>query len=190
MKKKLIIIGLIIVAIMGFCSFCYYKDNIRFKISYEFLNLVEDSNGKIVKVDIPIDNKIEYVNGKKLISILKEETGVVYFGYSACPWCRSVIGSLIDAVKEEKIGKLYYVNIKDDLSDVKEELFELLDGYLRDENGKKAIASPNVFFIKDGKIMKNYVGANDVVDYPYKEITEKEKNKLKQMYIDGIEMIK
>lgn len=190
MKKKLIIVGFIVLLVFSLSLFCYFNDNIRFKISYEFLNLVEDGNGKIVKVNIPFDNKIEYTNGQKLISILKEGTGIVYFGYNSCPWCRNIIESLIAAAKEKNIDKIYYVNIKSDFSDIRNDLYDLLDDYLEEKDGVKGLSSPDVFFIKNGKVMINYIGANGIVEFPYDKKTKEEKEKIKQMYIDGIEMIK
>ena len=55
MKKKLIIIGSVLLFLILVVFFCYQNDNIRFKISYGYINYIEYNNGKKIKVDIPFD---------------------------------------------------------------------------------------------------------------------------------------
>ena len=46
MKKKIFIIGIISLITIMVGIICYTNDSIRFKISYEYINLVEYDNGK------------------------------------------------------------------------------------------------------------------------------------------------
>lgn len=190
MKKKLIVIGLIVFVFAGIGIFCFLNDNIRFKISYEFLNLVEDSNGKNVKVNIPFDNRIKYLDEKNIMPVLENETGIVYFGYISCPWCRSIIESLISVVKENDIKKLYYVDVHSNLNNISSQLYDYLDDYVEERDGKKGIPSPSIFFIKDGNVVLHYKGSMGIFDYPYKKLSLEEKQEIKRLYQIGIEMIK
>ena len=192
MKKKIFIIGIISLIIILVGVICYNNDSIRFKISYEYINLVEYNNGKTIKVDIPLNNKIKYLENKEIIEFLENGTGIVYFGYNTCPWCRNIIEPLIEVANEEKINTIYYVNSKENLSNIKKDLYEILDKYLRTDPDtlKKRLAVPDVYFIKDGKIMFHHIGSVDSYSNPYKEMNGKQKKELKEIYRNGIEAIK
>lgn len=192
MKKKLIIISIILV-LLGIICFCLYQnDSIRFKISYEYINIVEYNNGKKIKVSIPFDNKIKYLNEDNIMKYLKEETGVFYFGYNTCPWCRNAIPVLIDTVKENNIDTIYYIDIhKVKISNIKKELFNYLgDNLKEDEEGNKGLAVPDVYFIKEGKIIGHHIGTVDSYYNPYKEMTNKQKEELSNIYESFIKEMK
>lgn len=88
-------------------------DSIKFKEEYESLNGTSDSNGNQVRsILIDEDNPIIYANETDIISMIeRKESFVVYFGFKSCPWCRSVIPSLISAAKENGVTKIYYVDV-------------------------------------------------------------------------------
>jgi len=185
MKKKIVIIISSILILLGLICFCLYQnDSIRFKFSYEYINFMEYNNGKKIEIDIPIDNKIKYLNEKNVIKYLKEKTGIFYFGYNTCPWCRNVVPILIDTVKENNIDTIYYIDIHNlDLSDIKEELFNFLGDNLReDDDGKKVLAVPDVYFIKNGNIIGHHLGSVDSYHNPYKKMTTNEKKELSDIY--------
>lgn len=88
-------------------------DSIKFKEEYEILNGISDANGNPNRsILIDEDNPIIYANETDILSMIdNKESFVVYFGFSACPWCRSVIPSLLSAAKENGITKIYYVDV-------------------------------------------------------------------------------
>ncbi len=88
-------------------------DAIKFKEEYEALNGVSNANGvQNRSILIDEDNPLIYANENDILSMIEnKESFVVYFGFSACPWCRSVIPSLISAAKENGITKIYYVDV-------------------------------------------------------------------------------
>jgi 23S rRNA pseudouridine955/2504/2580 synthase len=45
------------------------------------------------------------------VKIENKETFVVYFGFSDCPWCRSVVEELIHVAKDLNVEKLYYAEV-------------------------------------------------------------------------------
>lgn len=192
MRKKGLIIGIFLLVII-FVSIIiiYTNDNLRFKLSYEYINLVEYSNGKTIKVNIPIDNNIKYLENDEVISFFKTGTGIIYFGYDTCPWCRNMIEPLIEVVKEENIDTIYYVDSKK-VKSIKDDLYKILDKYLRvdSETNEKRFAVPDVYFIKDGKIMSHHIGTVDSYKNPYKKMTISQKKELKKIYKEKIEAIK
>lgn len=188
----MIIVGLILVFIFGIGFYCYQNENIRFKLSYEYINYMEYSNGKKIKVSIPLDNRIKYISEEELIDLLENGTGILYLGYNTCPWCRNSVPILIDTVRKNKINTIYYVDIhKLDIGSIREELFQILDSYLEEnDEGKKVLAVPDVYFLKDGNIIGEHRGTVDSYHNPYQGMTEKQKKELTNIYQNFIEEMK
>ena len=89
------------------------EDEIKFKNEYESLNETKRSNGEInKKIEIDTDNNIVYISIDEASDLLKEGSGIIYFGFSACPWCRNALPSLINAMKVTKLDTIYYVNLR------------------------------------------------------------------------------
>lgn len=193
MKKRLFIIIGVVVLIVGLIIFCLYQvDSIRFKFSYEYVNMLEYNNGKKIKVKIPYDNKIKYLNEQDLLTFLKEGTGVLYFGYNTCPWCRNAVPILIDTVKTNDIDTIYYADIhKLNISSIRDELYDILNLYLEENNeGKKVLAVPDVYFIKNGNIIGEHRGIVDSYHNPYNKMNDSQKEELKTIYQSFIEEMK
>ena len=176
----------------GITLYIISKDNFRFKLDYEIANFNEYSNGKKIKVNIPFNNRIKYIDSEKLLNILKKGTGIVYFGYSTCPWCRNSVPILIDTCLKNDIDVIYYVDIHSvNLSSIKDELFMLLDSYLRvDENGNKRLAVPVVYAVKKGKIKGHHIGTVSSYKNPTKGMNKKQKKELEKIYTNLIKEIK
>lgn len=192
MKKKIIVISILVCILIVIGIILYSNDEIRFKYSYEYLNKVEYTNGKKIKVFIPWDNRIKYLNEKKLLDFLDNGTGVLYFGYNSCPWCRNIVPILIDASKKNKIDTIYYVDThKLKNSSIKDSLFQKLDSYLeKDSEGKNVLAVPCVYFLKDGNIVKNHLGTIESYHDPYTPMTDSQKEELYNIYDSYIKEIK
>lgn len=192
-KKKILISSLIIFIILILGGIVlYFNDSFHFKLSYEYINYVDYNNGKKIKVSIPFDNRIEYVNEEELIDLLERGTGVLYFGYNTCPWCRNVVPVLIDTVKKSNVDNIYYADLhKLDMKLIRSKLYKILNSYLRDdEEGKKVLAVPDVYFIKKGKIIGHHRGAVDGYNNPYKKMKSREKKELSNIYQRFIEEMK
>lgn len=192
MKKKILIITVIIVIISIVAIITYTDDELHFKISYEYINYIEYNNGKKIKVSIPANNKIKYVSNTELLDILNKQTGIVYFGYNTCPWCRNAVPILIDAVKKNNIETIYYADIhKLKLSSIKEELYSKLSQYLHEDNeGEKVLAVPGVYFLVDGEIVCNHTGTVESYHNPYNKMTKKQQEELLDIYDKCIKEMK
>lgn len=116
MKKRFIFILFIFIGlfIITWCS--NNKDSLKFKEEYESLNGTKtsysDSNYR--SVNISKRNPFVYSTADDILDMINnKETFYVYFGSSYCPWCRSVVEEAINSSIDNKIDKIYYVDIWD-----------------------------------------------------------------------------
>jgi hypothetical protein len=193
-KKKLmvvidILLGAILVGIMTFGIYQYLKsDGEKFKAEYEALN------NENVNINISKNNPIKYVTLDEVFDIIQNKTGVIYFGFPGCPWCRNMIPVLFEAAKNNNIDTIYYFNprnVKKSDNDEYNKLKEILNEYLsEDENGQKVLYVPDVYFIKDGKIVGHHLGTVDSQADPTISLTEEEKNELLDIFNELFEKIR
>lgn len=191
MKKKIIITSIILIIVTITCFCLYQVDSIRFKFSYEYINLLEYNNGKKIKVNIPWNNQIKYLKENEVIDFLNSETGIIYFGYNDCPWCRNIVEPLLEIAEEENIDTVYYVDTHS-IKSITDDLYKVLNDYLKTdpETNKKRLAVPDVYFIKEGKIMTHHIGTVDSYNNSYLGMNKTQIEELKDIYRKGIEMIK
>ncbi len=106
---------------------------------------------------VPVDNVFKYTTAKEVVELFKEKQAVIFFGFKECKWCQSYAPILNDYAKENSIDTIYYVDIKEDRANNTEDyqaLVKLLNKYLsKDDEGNKRIYVPDVYFVKDGKII-------------------------------------
>ncbi len=193
-KKKLmvvidILLGAILVGIMTFGIYQYLKsDGEKFKAEYETLN------NENVNINISKNNPIKYVTLDEVFDIIQNKTGVIYFGFPGCPWCRNMIPVLFEAAKNNNIDTIYYFNPRDIRKSDNEDynkLKEILNEYLsEDENGQKVLYVPDVYFIKDGKIVGHHLGTVDSQEDPTISLTDEEKNELLDIFNELFEKIR
>ena len=193
-KKKLmvvidILLGAILVGIMTFGIYQYLKsDGEKFKAEYEALN------NENININISKNNPIKYVTLDEVFDIIQNKTGVIYFGFPGCPWCRNMIPVLFEAAKNNNIDTIYYFNprnVKKSDNDEYNKLKEILNEYLsEDENGQKVLYVPDVYFIKDGKIVGHHLGTVDSQEEPTISLTEEKKNELLDIFNELFEKIR
>lgn len=208
-KKNIIIVVLIaIITLLALASIITIYNNknsdaLKFKEEYESLNgTTREKDGKTIRsITIPKNNPMVYSDADEIVDMINnKETFVVYFGFNDCPWCRSVISTLIEVSKDEGLEKVYYVDVKEirdtiELdsngnvnttikgSDGYYKLLKLLDGVLEDYNlfdenknevstGEKRIYAPNVVAIVNGKAEKLESGISDKQTDGYMKLTE------------------
>lgn len=219
MKKKIVygLIGIILVVVLILSSFTIQnekisKDEKRFKLEYEKFNGTKNLSGvSYLSVKIPEKNGIVYVSTKKAAKILKSGTGVIYFGYPESSWSRHILSSLFTAREITGLDTIYYCNayserdekrLKDDGSievikdgsnsyyKILEELGNKADSYqgLNDNNIKR-LYFPTVVFVKNGNITDIHVSTLPSHTKERKNLTEKQKNELEQIYEKAINKI-
>ena len=88
-------------------------DAILFKNEYEALNntISEKTGGKMQELSISSTNPVQILNEEKVLQVLKNGTGILYFGFAECPWCRNLLPVLLESLERLSIERLYYLNI-------------------------------------------------------------------------------
>ena len=191
--KKILKICLFIVLLISLTG-CNEQNNssnddaLRFKEEYEALN------NQSVVMEINEENPIKYVDFEEVIDLLTNGTGVIYFGFSGCPWCRNMLPVLFDVATNNNIDKVYYFNpsnIRKSDDENYQKLTNLLDNYLlENEEGKKTLYVPDVYFVKDGQIVGHHLSTVDSQIDPFVSLTEEQTNELKEIYQNLFKKIK
>lgn len=146
-------------------------DNIKFKNEYK---------------NVPEENIFTYATSNEIIKMLDSGTGVIYLGFPSCEWCQAYTPILNEIAKESEIEKIYYHNIYNDRKNDTinyQKLIKLLNNNLMyDDEGKKRIFVPDVYIVKNGKIIghdneSSVITKND--ETPESYWTEEKKENLK-----------
>ena len=154
MKKNILVISLLLIVLLltGCTKETVGKDAKKFKEDYEALNGVTIKDDiKHRSITIPEKNPIEYKTFEEISKMIDDkESFVLYVGFSACPWCRSVIPYVLEVAKEKKINTIYYVNVRSDNTKATD-----LRGYYKlDKDNKPVVdipADPNYYKgVKEG----------------------------------------
>lgn len=197
-KRSLFIIlmvALFCVALVGiyFSTGHVLHDTMKFKKEYESYNNQEVNGKKYVPVQINNNDQITYLAEEELLKKMNQETAVFYFGFPTCPWCRNMIEPLLETTKKHNVT-LYYFNpseLRASNSDTYQKLIKKLKNYLsKNEEGKETLYVPDVYFIKDGKIVGNHLGTVDSQKDPYVSLTESERKELVDIYNQHIKKMK
>ena len=200
MKKLFLFLVISLLLITG----CKDKnsDAYKFKQEYESLNGTVSASGKQIReIIIEDNNPMIYKTADEIVEMIEnKETFLVYFGFAKCPWCRSVLPTLLSAASDLKLDKIYYVDVLEirdtlELNDKNElitktkgtdayyKLLELLNDVLddynmTDSNGKKIdthekrIYAPNVVGVINGKADKMTTGISSMQNDAYMDLTE------------------
>ena len=154
MKSKTIIfsVGLVVlaVAILAIGAFLSQRpaesDAVRFNRDYQMVGT---------------DNVFKYVTADEAAEVLKSGTDVVFFGFSACPWCQAYSYILYEVAQETGVSQIYYCDILDDRTKhthAYEEILQTAEEHLSlDEDGNHRVFVPAFAAVKDGVI----IGYND-----------------------------
>jgi len=225
-RNKLLLRGsiLLVVGVISLIGVIYYnvknnpfKDNtevtdaVKFKSEYEILNDKTEGNYEYLSISIDKDNPVKYLQDSEVDDFLNEGTGIIYFGFPKCPWCRNAVPVLLDAEKEKNINEIYYFNALD-MRDIKKldengnivttkegteeyknivnKLYDYLDVYegLNDDSIKR-LYFPNIFFIQNGKVVANHMATVESQTDPNITLNDEQYQELKKIYLDGIDKI-
>lgn len=168
-----------------------------FKVEYEALN--DEHPHMIVPENLNI-HTLDFAGTKEL---LEKGTGILYFGFPTCPWCRNLLPELFVAMQENGIQDLYYFNpkaIRDKKSlneageiivetptspeyqyllDKMDSILPVYEG-LNDESIKRLYV-PMVVVLKDGKILGHHFNTLDEQIDAHIPLTEEQKKKLRSL---------
>ncbi|MFV0250221.1 MAG: hypothetical protein ACK5HP_04235 [Bacilli bacterium] len=217
MKKLLIIPTILIVIVLIITGILIINnkneinitDATKFKEEYEeFNNKKTRSGDTYLSLSISEENIIEYSSVDKILELLESGTGVIYFGYPECPWCRNIVPVLLEATEEMGVETIYYYDPSDirdtktlnesgeivitnegtnDYKKIVEKLYDFLTPYtgLNDDSIKRLYV-PTVVFVDSGEIIGVHIGTVDSQTNPYIKLDEEETEELKNIYIEYI----
>lgn len=197
MKDKKILIYIIVLVVMMALTITLSilvnknlgptEDALKFKEEYEVLNSTS------VVVNIDENNPIKYVTFEEVETLLTSGTGVIYFGFPSCPWCRNMIPVLFDVAKENNYDNIYYFNPRDIRSSDNNDynrLIEILGDYLLESEGSKVLYVPDVYFVKDGKIVGHHLSTVESQTDPKVSLTTTQMEELSSIYQNLFDKIK
>ena len=204
MKRKVLVCIVSIISIFTLFGCSNNSDALRFKKEYENLNNTKINNKEVRNVNISKNNPFIYASEEDIIKKMEnKESFVVYFGFSKCPWCRSVIETLIEVANKEGLDEIYYVDVLDirdtkvvdennNVTTQKEgsegyyKLLEYFDEVLSDYNltnsknervdaKEKRIYAPNVVSVVNGKAKDLTTGISEKQTDAYMTLTDEMK---------------
>ncbi len=222
-RDNFVLIGLLVVIVIiaivcGYFAFqksesdtVIETDAIRMQEEYASLNgETNSSNRQYKSVNLRDDNPYVYRTEDEIVRILTEGSGIIYFGFKSCPWCRSMVSVLADVASEKNVATIYYLdveNIRSVLSlDENNKLIteregssgyykilEALDDVLEEytltgeddteiDTGEKRLYAPTVVGVLNGEIKSIHVGTVDSQTDPYADLTEEQYEELKEIY--------
>lgn len=168
MKKLSVLI--LVLCLFGLTACNKKTDAQKFKDEYESLNGQTSQSGKkYKKLNIDEENPIKYANYDEVLDVIENGTGIIYFGYPECPWCRTAITVLFEAAKDYDIDTIYYMNLKDE-----RDYLEVKNGkivYQKDEDGKELKGNKGYFKLLDAlnEELDDYKIESDGKTYDAKE---------------------
>ncbi len=226
-KKRIIglIIGVVLVLAVGLKFYLDYKDkeeeepeiqerlatesSKEFKKQYESLNGTKnDSDKDYLEVSLKENNPVQIKTDEEILDVLENGTGVIYFGFNSCPWCRSMVETLIESFDDNELENLYYVDVKDIRStfevkkkkvvntkkgtDAYYDILEYLDEYLTEykitsnkkeyDTKEKRLYAPTVVVLKNGEIIGFHEGTVESQTDPWLGLNADEKKELKATF--------
>lgn len=206
--KKILVIITVLMLLVGCTNTKETKqvqaDAAKFKEEYESLNN-ESNNGKTYRsLEIDDNNPITYQTVSDIIEAMDDkESFVIYFGFAECPWCRSVVPTLIEVANDLGISNIYYVDVKEirdtlelddegnivtkkegteDYYKLLEKLDSVLETYLLTDadgnevnTGEKRIYAPNIISVIDGEAKYLTDGSSSSQTDAYMDLTDEMK---------------
>ena len=186
MMKRLKILGVILIAVVGAILIYNHFDNIK----------TEDENyNKFASEYTLLDNTNIYnsVSIDEVLNTLSNGTGIIFLCTPESVWCQRYALYLNDAMKESNVTEIKYLNIKDyrELNTTKyQKLVDLLENYVyKDDIGNTKIYMPDLTIVKNGNIIfhnndTSLVASDaDIDDYYTDEKINELKNKFKEAVI-------
>lgn len=177
-KMLIIIVVLLIIAIL----ITLFKNNI---ITNEYI----DMNG-----NEGMESAYNAEETANVIEFLKNGTGIVYFYFNECDWCKKTLPVFKEALERSDYeGEVIYYNpyyIRKNNTEEYKQIIEILKEILKeDENGNKKLYVPEVVFVKEGKIIGHQTNNVETYTNNKKEMTEEQMWQLNLIYTSFIDRL-
>ncbi|MCL2445732.1 MAG: conjugal transfer protein TraF [Oscillospiraceae bacterium] len=88
-------------------------DMLRFQAEYEALNGTQNAAGTrtMKTIDIPEFNLISYITPEEILDIADNGTGLIFFSFPQCPWCRQMAPLLIDVALDMGLDVIHHIDM-------------------------------------------------------------------------------
>lgn len=205
MKYKKTALILLLAGIL--LSGCSSQTTNAFKEEHESLNNEKTSSGKdYMDVTIPDDHRFVYAEEDALLELLQNGTGVVYFGFPQCPWCRNAVPVIDEAAKAVNLEEIYYLNVYDirdkksldsngtivtetEGSDLYNQILDILGDTLPEyqdlgDPSLRRIYVPLVMVIVEGEVVASHLSTVDSQEDPYVPLTQEQHDELYTIYTE------
>ena len=79
---------------------------------YVFINNIENSSEKEEKMEfsklynVDENHVFETISVKDAVDLLENGTGIIYLGYSDCPWCQDIVPLLNESAKNNDVREI------------------------------------------------------------------------------------
>ena len=98
-------------------TFKEYVENLECKLSYLRNRVVLNDRERVKKMldalnILAKDKYVKYITIDEAATMLDSGSGIIYFGFSACPWSRNAVPVLLKAMQSSELDTIYYVNIR------------------------------------------------------------------------------
>lgn len=130
--------------------------------------------------EIDFDSAIAYFTNQK--------SGVLYFGFSDCPWCKEAAPVLKEVANEYDID-VQYVKTRDEERNLlyneeqKAQITPYIQEYMsNNDEGVLTLYVPLVLVVKDGKVIDGHQGTLEEHNAKEREMTTEEKEELTNIY--------
>lgn len=182
---------------------------------YTALNgvLSEDGEHCYAPVELKDDGVFVYMDCEEVIRFLREGTGIVYFGFPECPWCRCLLPVLAQAAQEAHWSEPIYafnaldlrneleLNVLGQIVTVTETtpeydaILDVLHDWLGEYKGLndpeiKRLYFPTVVFMNGGEIVAVHLGTLEAQTDPYISLTQEQQALLLEQLTEKIAMIR
>lgn len=154
------------------------------KLACDATSIKEECDSKNTKTiefhEISFDEAIQYFTNQK--------SGILFFGFSTCPWCKEA-RPILKKVAQEKGLDIQYIKTRDEdknklySDEQKAQIEPYIQEYMsNNDEGELTLYVPLVLIVQDGKVIDGHVGTVDGHDATQRKMTKKEKKELIQIY--------
>lgn len=130
--------------------------------------------------EISFDEAIQYFT--------QEKSGVLYFEFSSCPWCKEAKPILKKVAKDNGVD-IQYVKVRDEEKNrlYTDEQKAIIEPYIQDymsnnDEGILTLYVPLVLVVRNGKAIDGHEGTLESHDATERKMTDDEKKELTQIY--------
>ena len=150
---------------------------------------MDEYQGESRLVETDVAEVVKLINDKK--------TFVVFFSFADCPFCNSII-PYVNRAAEDAGQYVGYVNTRSNpewQNNMDIDNYDLVVKYFgdyleKDEDGKEHLYTPDMYFIKNGKIVARHDGVVKGADDPDKPLTTSQEEELMTILAEDFSKLK